>query len=1316
MERVVAWLLSVLYEKISVLPIVGIGGLGKTTLAQIVYNDHRVCQHFESRVWVSVGEAFDVAQIGKDIIESVTGRAFNLSGMESVGSSLLNLLAGRRFLIVFDDVWNEDLEKWNLLESWLSRCANGSKILVTTRSEKVAGMMSTTALLRLGLLSDYDCWSLFRHQAFIDTDVEGFFEIGKKAVSECKGLPLAVKSLGTLVSSRREAGTWLSVIATNMFTLQTVDECILPVLKLSYYHLPSHLKQCFAYCSIFPKDYAINKEKLIQLWMAEGFIQSPQGSRTLEDVGNDYIVDLLQRSFFIDVKEDDLGNMTEFKMHVFIHELAQSVSRMGSSIVEAGFVGKISESVCHASLICDSSLSTIPEALGKDKNLRTLLLLSAKDISRIPSNAFLNFRWLRVLDLSRTGIGKLSTSIGTLEHLRYLDLSHTHIKTLPESVVSLRYLQTLKLAGCCCLKELPEDIKEMTNLRHLDIWLCSILSRMPSGIGQLSSLQTLSTFILDQKNRCTVAELGNLNIRDKLEIKNLQYLRNLTDAREANLKDKQKLRSLGLTWGNDSDVSLESSYAVLHCLQPPSDLKELSIKGYGNIEFPLWKEDTLLLNLVKISLINCRNCKLLPQLGKLLFLKELYLKGMIALKSIGYDFYGNGVIRGFPSLEQLEFYDMPNLVEWLSLTETEEGSSSTATKAFPCLKTLVVQGCPKLTSLPLLPALKKLALWNSSEMVLCSVSKQTSLSSLGINEFEEISSFPKGSGELSSIEKLTIYNCQNLIYLLEEGLQALTSVKHLSIQYCNKLNSLSNGLRFLVSLQKLVLKECEELAFLPEVMQELPRLEELIIDACPKLASLPSDIQYLTSLQNLIIRKCPNLGCLPMGFENLSQLEYLFIAGCPQLERRLKEGGGDSEMIAHIPCVIFNDCNDQQGSVEYSESLKSQRSQTSLKHASKPEELMSLQLSTANSKFSFWNKIGAPLYALMQKGKALAAKRYSTSSEPVIVVEKFMLSQLSLATKNFSSEYKIWNDAYGTLYGGKLVDGREVAINRCTNDSGLTKYFSELHFLSRHHHKHLISLVGFCSDGGISLVFNYMENGTLFGLLHAENNIYRGISSFNSWPMRIKISLDAARGIEFLHKYADPPLIHRDIRSSNIWLDANWTAKLSGFHLAMNVSEEDSELEVFPVAGTLGYIDPEYAIQGFLTMKSDVYSFGIVLLELLTGRNVHKFFDDQEPTIELALQKILAGELDTVLDARVRIPGTNEAVALDLVADTAVQCVNKKGEERPTITGVLANLEKALALCNGRQGTHDRAVSHGSHGRQVSHGSHGSISSSLSGR
>ncbi|KAK1427571.1 hypothetical protein QVD17_16259 [Tagetes erecta] len=308
-------------------------------------------------------------------------------------------------------------------------------------------------------------------------------------------------------------------------------------------------------------------------------------------------------------------------------------------------------------------------------------------------------------------------------------------------------------------------------------------------------------------------------------------------------------------------------------------------------------------------------------------------------------------------------------------------------------------------------------------------------------------------------------------------------------------------------------------------------------------------------------------------------------------------------------------------------------------------------------------------------------------------LEEYTLQTIIIATENFSDDHRIGVGSFGSVYHGLLPDGRRVAIKRAelTSSSsypgGMNKqqedtdnaFVNELEFLSRVNHKNLVRLLGFCEEETeLVLVYEYMENGSLHNHLHKLYSSY-----IMSWPARIKVALDAARGLEYLHVYADPPIIHRDIKSSNILLDAEWTGKVSDFGLSLLGPTDNKSHLSLRAAGTVGYMDPAYYKFEQLTAKSDVYSFGVVLLELLSGhRAIHKNeVGDRRNVVDSVVPYIVRDDIHRILDPKVPPPTPFEIEAVKYVGYLAVDCVTLEGKDRPMMSEVVMCLERALTAC-----------------------------------
>ncbi|XP_034701530.1 putative disease resistance RPP13-like protein 1 [Vitis riparia] len=678
-QEIVEYLLShnASGNKISVIALVGMGGIGKTTLAQLVYNDRRVVECFDLKAWVCVSDEFDLVRITKTILKAIDSGASEKYSDDS-DLNLLQLkvkerLSKKKFLLVLDDVWNENYTNWHMLQTPFTVGLNGSKIIVTTRSDKVASVMRSVHIHHLGQLSFEDCWSLFAKHAFENGDSSlrpELEEIGKGIVKKCKGLPLAAKTLGGALYSELQVKEWEFVLNSETWDLPN-DE-ILPALRLSYSFLPSHLKRCFAYCSIFPKDYKFEKENLILLWMAEGFLQQFESKKTMEEVGDGYFYDLLSRSFF---QKFNSQRKSYFVMHDLINDLAQLVFGKFCVQLKDGKMNEILEKLRHLSYFRSEydpferfetlnevnglrtffplNLRTWPRWDKASKNTKPSITWHGVDFqlsNRVCTGLLLKVQYLQVLSLCYYKITDLSDLIGNLKHLRYLDLTYTLIKRLPESICSLYNLQTLILYHCGCLVELPKMMCKMISLRHLDI-RHSKVKEMPSHMGQLKSLQKLSNYIVGKQSGTRVGELRELShIGGSLVIQELQNVVDAKDASESNLVGKQNLDELQLEWNRGSDVEQNGAETVLNNLQPHSNLKRLTIYGYGGSRFPDWLGPSVL-NMVSLRLWNCTNVSTFPPLGQLPSLKHLYISGLEEIERVGAEFYGTE-----PSFVSLKLY------------------------------------------------------------------------------------------------------------------------------------------------------------------------------------------------------------------------------------------------------------------------------------------------------------------------------------------------------------------------------------------------------------------------------------------------------------------------------------------------------------------------------------------------------------------------------------------------------------------------------------------------------------------------------------
>ncbi|XP_034229432.1 disease resistance protein RGA2-like [Prunus dulcis] len=407
-------------EYATCIPVIGIGGIGKTTLAQLAYNDERVLQHFDSRIWIFVSEDFNVKTIMKTAIECATEDECKLSEIELLQSRLSKLLQKKRCLIVLDDVWTEDQDDWDKLRPLFRGGLDGCKIIVTTRSQKIPFMMDfPNSPFYLNGLKDDDCWSLFKHRAFGFGEEEKYpnlTRIGKEIIKKFGGVPLAAKTLGSSMRLKREEKQWLFMRDCELWESDESQHKVFPALMLS---LTPHLRQCFAFFSLFPKNYEFKKQKLIHLWMAEGFIPK-EGSKRPEDIGEEYFSELLWISFLQEVRLHDGGETIGYKMNDIIHDLARYVAGKEYVVLEQGRPQNWSPAeIRHASVVYRyGARITIPETLYEAEHLRTLLLIGDSGSLQNGDKIYSSFEYLRVLDLNNCDLVDLPNSLGDLICLR----------------------------------------------------------------------------------------------------------------------------------------------------------------------------------------------------------------------------------------------------------------------------------------------------------------------------------------------------------------------------------------------------------------------------------------------------------------------------------------------------------------------------------------------------------------------------------------------------------------------------------------------------------------------------------------------------------------------------------------------------------------------------------------------------------------------------------------------------------------------------------------------------------------------------------
>ncbi|XP_062228443.1 disease resistance protein RGA2-like [Phragmites australis] len=589
---------------LSVLPIVGNGGVGKTTLAQLLYNDAIMQDHFSRRIWISVSVDFDEVRLTREMLDCLSNgvsKHDEITNLNKLQEILEESIKSKRLLLVLDDMWEDnDKSRWDKLLAPL-RCSSlkGSAILVTTRNHSVVKMIATMDPIHLDGLEDDDFWVLFKSCVFGDEKYEGHRNlqiIGQGIAKKLKGYPLAAKSVGALLKRNLDGGHWMGILQSDEWKLQQGPDDIIPALKLSYVHLPFHLQRCFSYCALFPKGHRFDALDLVRIWISQGMVSS--GNGRMEETGRQYLNDLVDRGFF--------QRSAYYSMHDLMHDLAQIVSSGECHMVDSfdSRNGTCYPTIQHLSINTrfaykwntdarnffpndnfQRKLVYIGEAV-QTRNLSTLMLFGKYDagFSETFSHVFKEVQHLRVLRLPTLtySIDFLLRNFSKLIHLRYLELiSSGPGEPLPEVICQLYHLQVLDVEYWVHLPTLPRGMNNLVNLRHFVAR--GELHAMIAGVGRLKFLQELKVF---RVGKTTDFEIGQLNglreLGGSLAIYNLENVGSKEESHNAGLRDKRYRQDLLLSWSNNRfAVRSLIETEVLEGLHPHSSLKHLHITGYG---------------------------------------------------------------------------------------------------------------------------------------------------------------------------------------------------------------------------------------------------------------------------------------------------------------------------------------------------------------------------------------------------------------------------------------------------------------------------------------------------------------------------------------------------------------------------------------------------------------------------------------------------------------------------------------------------------------------------------------------------------------
>ncbi|XP_066339313.1 disease resistance protein RGA2-like [Miscanthus floridulus] len=709
------------HKNVMVYAILGVGGIGKTTLAKKIFNHDFIKQEFQKRIWLSVNQEFSDADLLERAITEAQGNHQEPRNTKAaLERTIKEALKDCKTLLVMDDVWDHHAWEGVLKTPLLSILAQGSCVLVTTRHDMVAkGMMAEVPYHHVNKLEQEDAWSLLKKQVVGNENndepkVDALKDIGTSIIAKCDGLPLAVKVIGGLLCQKNiRRSDWKNVLNDSTWSVSQMPEELNYAGYLSYQDLHPKLQSCFLHYALLPKSMVFRYERIVAMWIGEGFVHG--NSRDLEVLGKEYYDQLIARNLL----EPDQGYIDQVvcNMHDVVRSFAQYLTRDEALLAhktEPGHTNNINpQNVIRLSLKSKESESNEVEwsYLQAHISLRTLILVGETKIN--PGDSLSSFPCLRTLHIEDGNFDALSESLVQLKHLRYLCLEGTNTSRLPEKIAKMKFLQCIILSNCGSLTKLPRGIGELRQLRYLSLDYSGI-NNIPRGFGSLTNLRILKGFPAHvEGDWCSLEELGPLNRLTSLDIRGLENVSSSSFAIKARLGEKVCLSYLYLQCTSSSGgahrlVKQEEQQhieKVFDELCPPPCLEKLGIEGYFGQRLPRWMTLTAIVSLGCLRILFMEDlpyCTELPdslfQLPSLEFLQIISAPGM---KRVGPEFLLShhhehpSAVENFGSDLKIEVRGCHGLERISNL---------------PNLQNLVIIRCPQLKVLEGLPVLHRLAL------------------------------------------------------------------------------------------------------------------------------------------------------------------------------------------------------------------------------------------------------------------------------------------------------------------------------------------------------------------------------------------------------------------------------------------------------------------------------------------------------------------------------------------------------------------------------------------------------------------------------
>ncbi|CAL4958163.1 unnamed protein product [Urochloa decumbens] len=625
-----------------VLGIHGMGGIGKTTLAQKIYNEHTIKGKFDVRIWVCVSPSYTETGLLKYVIRMAGGKCDQLEMKAELLEVLRNSIRGKRVFLVLDDVYKPDV--WNNLLRLPMECTlSSSCILVTTRYIDVLERMHAIYYHEVNKMNICDGLELLLRKSSRSTDITSeFTEIGEQIVKKCDGLPLAIEVIAGVLSSKKSMAEWES-IRDSKWSTRGLPEEVHSSLFLSYNDLHPQLKQCFLWCALLPPNFDICRDDVAYWWVAEGFVSEEHG-RSIYQVAEEYYLELIRRNLL--QPKPDFFDKGVSRMHDLIRSLAQYLTRDHTLFLskdvdmhmvrDHGFFKsteqKEDELLKLRRLGISNDVEEIP-AIENEIGLRSLLLFHSYNLREHKISILTSLKHLRVIVFRGIAIKRIPDSIGNLEQLRLLDLSYTKVQQLPESIGKLFSLEYFSVVGCLELGSLPAGLMGLSRLRFLQV--DKALTSIPRGIGNFQHLYNLKGVFENGTVGFTLDELQNLSKIRHLWIERLEKAMHRSTMI---LSSMVHLKELGLCCTMDADPHNRTHYQkeqveriqqVHDNLVPSRKLEYIFFYGFPGVSLPGWlcsEPQDKLPHLGHMHFNECTAFSELPPAGQLPELQVLHVR------------------------------------------------------------------------------------------------------------------------------------------------------------------------------------------------------------------------------------------------------------------------------------------------------------------------------------------------------------------------------------------------------------------------------------------------------------------------------------------------------------------------------------------------------------------------------------------------------------------------------------------------------------------------------------------------------------------